>query len=423
MTKIYIKTYGCALNQSDSELMSGLLKQAKFEITKNIEDAFIVIVNTCTVKGKTETKFFNYLEKIKQQHPNKKIIITGCIPQTDPEKLAGHPLIGTSQITNIVQLVEETIHDNPVVMLTKEKLPRLLFPKIRMNSVIEIIPICEGCLGSPCTYCKVKSARGSLRSYPKEEIIKQATNAIQEHIPEIWLTAQDTGCYGKDINSSLPELLTELIQIPGNYKIRLGMLNPNHAYEFLDKLIEIYKSDKIFKFLHIPVQSGNNEILKAMKRKYTVEQFKEIIEKFKKAIPEITIATDVICGFPGETEQQFYDSLELIKKIKPDILNISRFWPRPKTQASLMENQVHGNETKKRSTLMTDIFQNISRMQNEKWLGWQGEILIDEKGKDNTFIGRNFAYKPVVAEGNYKLGDRINIKVNKITSHDLRANI
>jgi MiaB/RimO family radical SAM methylthiotransferase len=201
------------------------------------------------------------------------------------------------------------------------------------------------------------------------------------------------------------------------------MLNPNHVYKFLDKLIEIYKSDKIFKFLHIPVQSGNNEILKSMKRRYTAEQFKEIIEKFKKAIPEITIATDIICGFPGETEQQFYDSLELIKQIKPDVLNISRFWPRPKTQAALMDNQVHGNETKRRSTLMTDIFQNISRMQNEKWLNWQGEILIDEKGKDNTFIGRNFAYKPVIVQGNHKLGDRINVKIQKITSHDLRAKL
>ncbi|MBW2982010.1 tRNA (N(6)-L-threonylcarbamoyladenosine(37)-C(2))-methylthiotransferase [Candidatus Woesearchaeota archaeon] len=423
MTKIYIKTYGCSLNQSDSELMAGLLKEARFEITKNIEDAFIVIINTCTVKGPTEKKFFNYLEKIKEKYPYKKIIITGCISQTDPKKLKGYSLLGTSQVTNIVQLVEETIHDNPMLMLTKESYPRLNLPKIRKNPVIEIIPICEGCLGDPCSYCKVKAARGSLRSYPKEDIIKQSKKAAAEGIPEIWLTAQDTGCYGKDIDSSLPELLNELIKLPGNFKIRLGMLNPNHILEFLDKLIEIYKSDKMFKFLHIPVQSGNNDILKEMKRKYTIEQFKEIIEKFKKAIPSITIATDVICGFPGETEQQFYDSLELIKQIRPAVLNISRFWPRPKTPAAKMENQVHGSETKRRSTLMIDIFQNISRMQNERWLNWEGNILIDEKGKEDTWIGRNFAYKPVIVKGNYKLGDIINVKIDKITPFDLRANI
>ena len=422
MTKIYIKTYGCALNQSDSELMAGLLKESKFEIVNDPEDAFVIIINTCTVKGKTETKFFNYLEKTKEKYPYKKIIITGCIPQTDPGKLKGYSLLGTSQLTNIVQLVEETINDNPMAMLTKEQLPRLNLSKIRKNPAIEIIPISEGCLGSPCAYCKVKSARGSLRSYPKEEIVKQARNAIKDRIPEIWLTAQDTGCYGKDINSSLPELLKELIQLPGSFKIRLGMLNPNHLIEFLDELIEIYKSDKIFKFLHIPVQSGNNEILKAMKRKYTVEQFKEIIEKFRKAIPEITIATDIICGFPGETEQQFYDSLDLIKQIKPDVLNISRFWPRPKTKAAEMENQIHDNETKRRSALVADIFHNIARMQNERWLNWEGEILIDEKGKDETWTGRNFAYKPVVVKGNYRLGDIVDIKVNKVTTFDLRAN-
>lgn len=420
MTKIYIKTYGCALNQSDSELMAGLLKKADFEIVNTPESADIIIINSCTVKGPTETNFFNYLEKIKDL--NKQIIIAGCIPQTDPEKVKGCSLIGTSQITRIVEIVEETINGNIVELLAKESLPRLMLPKIRKNPVIEIIPICEGCLGAPCTYCKVKAARGHLRSYPKEEIIRQAHHAIRKGIPEIWLTAQDTGCYGGDINESLPTLLKDLIKIPGSFKIRIGMLNPNHVLEFLDELIQIYKSDKLFKFLHIPVQSGNNEILKAMKRKYTVEQFKEIINKFRQAIPAITISTDMICGFPGETEQQFQDSLDLIKEIKPDILNISRFWPRPKTEAAEMENQIHGNETKRRSTLLTDIFNNISRMQNEKWLTWQGEILIDEKGKDNTLIGRNYAYKQVIIKGNYKLGDIINVKINRITSHDLRAN-
>jgi len=199
------------------------------------------------------------------------------------------------------------------------------------------------------------------------------------------------------------------------------MCNPNHAKEFLDKLIQIYKSEKMFKFLHIPVQSGNNEILKLMKRKYTSEDYKEIIKRLKENIPNITIATDIICGFPGEIEEQFQDSLDLIKETTPAVLNISRFWPRPNTAAANMENQLHGKETKKRSSLLTDIFHNISRMQNEKWMMWEGDILIDEKGKDESWVGRNFAYKPVIVKGNYKLGDSINVKVSKITTFDLRA--
>jgi len=257
--------------------------------------------------------------------------------------------------------------------------------------------------------------------YPKEEIIEQAKAAVKDHIPEIWLTAQDTGCYGKDIDSSLPELLRELIEIKGDFKIRLGMCNPNHALEFLDELIEVYKSEKMFKFLHVPVQSGNDKILKSMKRKYKVEDFGYIVRRFREEIPEITIATDIICGFPGETEEQFQDSLDLIKETKPAVLNISRFWPRPGTVAEKMEDQLHGRDTKKRSSLLTDIAHNIFRMQNERWLNWKGEILIDEKGKDDSWVGRNLAYKPVIVRGDYKLGDKINVRVNKVTSFDLRA--
>ncbi|MBW2995677.1 tRNA (N(6)-L-threonylcarbamoyladenosine(37)-C(2))-methylthiotransferase [Candidatus Woesearchaeota archaeon] len=422
MVKIFIKTYGCALNQSDSELMAGLLKQARFEIINDPDDAFIIIINTCTVKGPSETKFYKYLKELKRKYKYKKIIITGCIPQTSTNKLKGYALLGTSQITNIVQLVEEVLNENPIRMLAKEQLPRINLPKIRKNPVIEIIPICEGCLGAPCSYCLVKKARGQLRSYPKEDLINQARKAIvKDRIPEIWITAQDTGCYGKDINSSLPELLEEIIKIPGEFKIRLGMLNPNHVYEFLDDLIEIYKSEKMFKFLHIPVQSGNNDILKAMKRKYTPEQFKEIIKRFKAAIPNITIATDIIVGFPGETEEQYQDSLDLIKEITPDVLNRSRFWPRPKTAAAKLENRVPGPEIKRRSSLISSIFTNISRMRNERWQDWVGIVLVDEIGKDNTKVARNFAYKPVVIPGKYQLGDKLKVRINKTTNFDLRA--
>jgi threonylcarbamoyladenosine tRNA methylthiotransferase CDKAL1 len=419
--RIFIKTFGCSLNQSDSELMAGLLKQADFEVIKNIEDADAIIINTCTVKGKTEKNFFRYLAEAKKL--KKKIIVAGCIPQTDPEKLAGYPLIGTYAVNRIVEVVEETVHDNTIEILDKENNPRLNLPKIRKNPVIEIIPICAGCLGAPCSYCKVKSARGNLLSYGKHEIIKQANRAVNEGVKEIWLTAQDTGCYGKDASSSLPELLRELIKIPGDFKIRLGMANPNHVKEFLDELIQVYQSDKIFKFIHIPVQSGSDKILEAMKRKYTAQDFRGIISRFRQAIPEITIATDIICGLPGETDEDFQKSLDLTREIKPDVLNISRFWPRPKTEAEQMENQVHSRITKDRSRILTQIFHNIARMRNECWFSWQGEVLVDERGKDNTLIARNYAYKPVVIRGDYRLGDKLNVRIRSITPFDLRAEI
>ena len=401
-------------------MMAGLLKEAGFEIVKDLDEAFIIIVNTCTVKGPTENNLFKYLEELKK-FKYKKVIITGCVPQTLPKELKDYPMLGPSQAGNIVSLVEEVIHDNPITMLSKEKLPRLNLPKIRKNPVVEIIPICEGCLGDPCSYCLVKKARGSLRSYAKEEIIEQFKKAVKERIPEIWLTAQDTGCYGLDIDSPLPKLLKELIAIPGDHKIRLGMINPNHLITFLPEMIEILKSDKMFKFIHIPVQAGNNEVLKNMKRKYTAEEFKKICFELKQAIPEMTIATDVICGFPGETEEQFQDTLELIKEIKPAVCNRSRFWPRPGTKAAKMEDQIHGQETKRRSQLLTDIFKNISRMQNERWLNWQGEVLIDEKNEDGTFTARNYCYKPIIVIGDYQLGDKIQVKISGVSAFYLKS--
>jgi len=419
MTKIYIETAGCSLNQSDSEVMNGLLKKAGFVTVGNAEESDLVILNTCTVKGPTEAKFWKRLAELRNLR--KQIIVAGCIAQTEPEELKEFSLIGTTQINNIVSVVEETINDNIVKLIAFEKNNRISLPKVSKNKVVSIVPISSGCLGEPCTYCKVKQARGDLVSYDKDAIIKEVSKAVVHGAKEIWLTSQDNGCYGKDINSSFPELLKEVLKINGSFRLRIGMMNPNHAKEFIDELIQILKHDKVFKFIHLPVQSGNNEILKLMKRKYTVEEFKQIADRLRREIPGITIATDIICGFPTETEEQFQDSIQLVRDIKPDVLNRSRFWPRPGTPAASMEGQIHGQETKRRCTLLSDIFTNIKMIENERWIGWKGEVLIDERGKDNTWVGRNYAYRPIILEGNLNLGDIVNARVEKRTVHDLRG--
>ncbi len=417
MKSIYIETYGCSLNQSDSEAMAGLLKKAKFKIVNNEKKADVIIINTCTVKGPTENNFFRRLRKLKPL--NKPIIIAGCIPQTDPEKVEEFSIIGPHELNNVVEVVQETLAGNVVKLLGTEKNPRLNLPKIRRNKIIEIIPICAGCLGS-CTYCKVKAARGDLYSYKAEAIIKQAEQAIKDNCKEIWLTAQDTGCYGKDISNTLPNLVKQITELKGNFKIRIGMMNPNHVNEYLNELIEVYNHEKVFKFIHLPLQSGNNKILKAMNRFYTVGQFIKITNKLRKNIKHLTFSTDVICGFPGETKKQFQDTINAIKKIKPEVINISRYWPRPKTPAAEMK-QLKGEETKNRSREMNIVFNKIAEKENQKWINWQGTIIIDEKGKNNTMIGRNFAYKPVIVKGKYPLGGEIQVKVKEATKHDLRA--
>lgn len=418
MISIFIQTFGCSLNVSDSEVMAGLLEKADFKIVHKPEEAALIIINSCNVKGRTQNLFFSYLEQMQQL--KKPIIVGGCIPKTLPARVAEFSLISPDQLNMIVEVVEETLNGNTIASLADGLLQRLNLPKVRRNPVVEIVPISKGCLGS-CSYCIVKKARGSLASYPAEEILKQARDAIKDGVKEIWVTSQDSGCYGKDSHGTLPELLQQLCSLEGDFRIRLGMLNPHWALEYLDRLVEVYRHQKMFKFLHIPVQSGSNEILKRMNRRYTKEDFISIVQRFKKEIPGITIATDVICGFPGETKAQFEETLQLIRTTRPVILNISRFSPRPGTQAVYMSDQLSGVEIKSRSRTLTTEFEWIAFEENRAWKNWVGGIIIDEQGKNNTFVGRNNSYKPVIVEGNFRLGQGVKVKIAATTKHDLRG--
>jgi tRNA A37 methylthiotransferase MiaB len=191
------------------------------------------------------------------------------------------------------------------------------------------------------------------------------------------------------------------------------MMTPNQALPIIDNLIEAYKSDKVFKFLHVPVQSGDDEILKRMGRQYNVNDFRKLIRKFRENHPLVSISTDIICGFPGETDEQFNASLSLIEESKPDVLNISRFWPRPGTKAASMDGQHHGRVTKERSRRLASLWKNLSFERNLRWKNWEGEVLVDEKGKFGGSIARNFAYKPIVLKEKVTIGDFVNIRVTE----------
>ncbi|MBT3298364.1 tRNA (N(6)-L-threonylcarbamoyladenosine(37)-C(2))-methylthiotransferase [archaeon] len=411
MVKIFIETYGCSANFADSEQMAGLLKEAKFQMVNNIDDSDLVIINTCTVKGPTEDKFWYRLKELNSM--NKMIVIAGCIAQTERKKLKKYSLIGTKKINKIVEIVEEVVNDNVVKEVSFEENPPLNLPIVRKNPIVEIVPISRGCLGK-CTFCKTKAARGSLESYSIEEIVERVGTAVSEGVKEIWLTSQDCGCYGFDINTSLVELLENIVQIKGKYKIRIGMMNPDHLAKILEPLVEIYQNKKIFKFLHLPVQSGDDKILESMGRPYKSEDFVHQVNTFRRSIPEITIATDIIIGFPGETDEQHWNTMSLIRNISPDAVNISKFWPRPNTLAAKMKSKVPVETVKHRSKVLMDIFKNIAKLQNERWLEWEGPIIIDEKGKeDREWVGRNEAYKQVIVRGHYKIGDLIKVKINK----------
>jgi MiaB/RimO family radical SAM methylthiotransferase len=242
--------------------------------------------------------------------------------------------------------------------------------------------------------------------------VDEVGQALKQGCREIWLTAEDTASYRWQ-GVRLPSLLDSLSGIDGRFFIRVGMMTPNQALPILDELIEAYGSEKVFKFLHVPVQSGDDNVLRRMRRRYTVDDFQRIVTEFREAFSSLSLSTDIICGFPGETEEQFKESLGLIEEIEPDVLNISRFWPRPGTDAAEMQGLLHGRETKMRSRRLTQLWRKISLERGQRWIGWEGKVLIDEHGRNGTVIGRNYAYRPVVLETEARPGDFVNVRITE----------
>jgi MiaB-like tRNA modifying enzyme len=409
--RVYIETFGCSFNQADSQIMKGILHNSKFQIVSELQLADVVIINSCYVKLPTQNRIIHRLQIIQKQFPDKKIIVAGCMVEIDPhtlEKIAPtSSWVGPHQIKRISDVVSRTLKGKVIRLVGKRKEIKLTLPKIRDNPLIDIVQICEGCEGV-CSYCCTRFARKRLFSYPINLIKKGVEHATKNGCKEIWITAQDTGIYGRDIGTNLAELLNKICKIDEKFFVRVGMMNPMHVKDIVDELIESYRSEKIFKFLHLPVQSGSSRILKLMNRGYTVNDFRRIVKKFRKEFPFLTLSTDVIVGFPGEEEKDFQKTVKLIREVKPDIVNVSKFGARPGTKAAEME-QLPRSVIDDRTKRLVRMIDKIKLANNKKWLNWEGEVLIDEKGKKGGMVGRNFAYKPVLTEG--RLGTFKRVKI------------
>lgn len=413
--RIYIRTFGCSANLADSEAMAGILAK-EYKLVDNPDTAGIIILNICTVKGNSAA-----LREIRDAAAKKKVIVAGCIPADlvkDIERLGKISLVSTHNIARISEAVKETLADKRIYILGGEAANKLAYPRIRKNKCIAIIPISSGCVGS-CSYCSVRLLKGDICSYPMRDIINEAKKAIKEGYKELWITSQDNSAYmlDKEKKTVLPKLITQLCEIEGNFFIRVGMMNPNNILPVLDKLIESYSNPKVFKFLHIPVQSGSDRVLKDMNRKYTTAQFKEIVTAFRKVFPMITISTDIITGYPTEKEADHKATVKLLKEIMPDLLHRSRFRPRPGTGASKL-NLLPTNIVKERSIEIAYLHKRIALENNKKWVGSCGPVLIDEKGKCSTMIARNSWYKQIILSSG-KPGDLLNVKISSARNFDL----
>lgn len=420
MAKIFVEAYGCSASFADSEMISGLIVNGGHTLVKDSSESDLNIVVTCSVKDSTANKMMHRINSLK----SKPLVVAGCLPKAEQntvEKITQKAsLLGPNSLGKTLQVIDSTLRGIKQVALEDSDLSKVGLPKVRLNPVIGIIEIASGCM-SECTFCQTKLSKGDLKSYRLGDIVRQVETEISEGCKEIWLTSTDNGCYGFDINTDLPTLIRAVSEIPEDFMIRVGMMNPMYMPKIKEELIKSFDSDKVYKFLHIPVQSGSDKILNDMKRGHTVNTVKEIIKKAKERFENFTISTDIIVGFPSETKEDFQKTFELINEIRPDIVNLSKYSARPGTEAAEWD-QIEASEVKRRSRIIFDLINKISLENNQKWIGWRGKVLFDEE-TDEGIKGRNEAYKSVFVKEKIEIGQTHIVEIVDATTHSILGKI
>lgn len=420
--KVFIETFGCTFNKADSQIMAGNLLENNIQIVDSIEKADVAIVNTCYVKQPTENKVTNKIQKIKSEFPDKKVVVSGCMVEIDPKKLdkigPDCGWIGPHKLNKTTDVVKSSFNGTILRESGFSKDTKVGIPKLRFDPNIHIIQICEGCLGS-CTYCCTRFARGSLNSYSIDEIRKEAKRAIDDGCVELQLTAQDTAAFGKDTNERLSKLVEEVATIPGSFRVRVGMMHPKNIGNDLNDLIKAFKFPNVYKFIHLPIQSGSNKVLNAMQRNHSVEEYKAIVKKFRKEIPELTIATDIIVGYPTETEDDFNKTSEFLKEVKPGLIHLSKYKHREGASSSVL-TEIPYEVMKRRSKHITEIKSQITEYENKQLLGTVQKALVVEKGNKGGFIAKTDSYIPVIVD-DVTIGTFIDVEITEATSTYLRG--
>lgn len=416
MARIWVESYGCSASFADAEMISGLIINGGHTLATSSKDSDLNLIVTCSVKDATANKMVNRIKKLKA----KPLIVAGCLAKSEPKTVerfsSGASMMGPNSIGKTLQIINQTISGKRSVELEDTDLTKTGLPKVRLNPVVGIVEIASGCM-SDCTFCQTKLARGDLKSYRIGDIVRQVAEEVCDGCKEIWLTSTDNGCYGLDIGTTLPDLVNKVSDIPGEFMLRVGMMNPMYMPRIKDDLVESYNSPKVYKFLHIPVQSGSDSVLHEMKRGHTAGTFRDAVKKFRKRFEMFTVSTDIIVGFPSETEQDFEDTLSLIRETRPDVVNLSRYSQRPGTKAAEME-QIEVSEVKRRSKIVFDMASKIAADNNRKWIGWEGQVLFNEQ-TDRQIRGRNFAYKSVFVDEPVKVGQTCNVRITSATNHGL----
>lgn len=426
MLKIFFKTYGCQMNENDTEVMMGLLKEVGYEITFNMEEADVVIINTCAVRKKAEDKFYGFFGQVLKMKKKKKIIVgvTGCVVEKEREKLlekGADFIVGTRSITKIVNVLKSA-KDNKKVSLFEDNIDELIYniPRYRISKHHAWVTIIFGC-DRFCTYCIVPYTRGREKSRPMNDVLLEVKELAKNGYREVTFLGQNVDAYGKDLKdgTSLAKLLEESSKIDG---IERFWFITSYPTDFSDDLIDVIsRNDKIAKSIHLPVQSGSNKILEKMNRKYTREFYLDLLNKIRSKVPEVSISSDIIVGFPGETDEDFEQTIDLVEKAQFERLNLAMYSPREGTLAWKYFNDDVPREIKvKRLQFLLNLQKRINRRLNERYFGKVVRIIVEAKAKNGLFYGRDIRNKIIAFEGEeWMIGRFADVKIDKITAGPL----
>jgi tRNA-2-methylthio-N6-dimethylallyladenosine synthase len=435
MAKLHLITYGCQMNEYDSERVAGLLRAERYELTQDAREADVILVNTCAIREKAEEKVFSKLgelRKLKTENPGLIVGVMGCMAQLRQEDILHRaPVVdlvfGSPAIARVGELVERVRRERRPVLETGEgPLVKITARPPSASRLKAFVTVMEGC-EKHCTFCIVPRTRGRERSHPPETVLAEIRSLADEGCREVTLLGQTVNAYGRDLMppTDLADLLERVNDVAGIERIRFTTSNP---YNLTPRLVRALRDvPKVCEYLHIPLQSGSDRVLEGMNRGYTRARYLELVSEIRDAVPEMAFSTDVIVGFPGETEDDFAQTLDMVDRVGYDNVFVFRYSRRPGTPAATMGDQVDDEVKARRNARLLEVAGRVAAERSRGLLGRTVDVLVDGASKKNAgeLAGRTRCNRVVnfAGRGRVSVGDVTRVRVTEVLPHSLRGTL